>query len=250
MQLIAMLGGSSFLVICIVGGVRLLLLARRTGQLPERVLGLGLLLMGGVGTPLAAAARSPLEMSATLRLALMLLHGLTMAVGFGGFALFTQRVFRPNARWARLFAWTLPVAYLVFAGVIAIEPGGLAKATNVGGGGLGIGYTGMGVAGLLVLAWAAFEALRHVAVLRRRMRIGLADPVVIDRIQLWGGAMALGTMMSGATVVSSAMGIDLLGNATGMGFLAVLGVVAATGIYLAFLPPAFYLRWVAARQRS
>ncbi len=51
MQLLTAIGGGLFLVICVVGGLRLLLLAHRTRQLPERVLGLGLFLRGASECP-------------------------------------------------------------------------------------------------------------------------------------------------------------------------------------------------------
>ena len=47
MTILAALGGLSFLLVSIVGGARLLLLARRTRKLPEFVLGMGLFLLGG-----------------------------------------------------------------------------------------------------------------------------------------------------------------------------------------------------------
>jgi hypothetical protein len=245
-QLFAAVGGACFLLICVVGGGRLLLLARRTRQLPEFVLGLGLFLMGGIGTPASALARAPIEMSAATRALLMIGQGVILATGYGAFTLFTQRVFRPCERWAVLLAWALPGAVLASIAVMALEPDGVALATGRQPG-LSVGYFGQQVLGTLILAWTAWEALRYTAALRRRLQLGLADAVVTDRMRLWGSAMALSAAMASIMTIGSALGIDLMATMPGLALFAGLGVVAAGAIYLAFLPPRIYTDWVSAR---
>ena len=85
----------------IVGG-RLLLLARRTRQAPELMLGLDFLLIGGIGYPLAIAS-APLAASGWLLPAVVALVGSTTSshVGMLFHGLFTRAVFRPQERWAR-----------------------------------------------------------------------------------------------------------------------------------------------------
>lgn len=130
---------------------------------------------------------------------------------------------------------------------MAIEPDGAARALgHAANGALSTGYLTQQLAGLLVLAWTACEALRHAAALRRRLRLGLADPVVANRVQLWGGAMALSAGMAAFTTTGQVLGVDLMATTAGMAVISCLGVVAAGSIYLAFLPPRFYTAWVGA----
>ena len=69
MQLLAALGGGAFVLVSLVLSTRLLLLASRTRQLPELLVGLVLLLLGGVGYPLSTAGRF-LDPSSALAFAL------------------------------------------------------------------------------------------------------------------------------------------------------------------------------------
>jgi len=246
MQVFAAIGGACFLLICVVGGARLLLLARRTRQIPEFVLGLGLFFMGGIGTPASALARAPIDMPDWTRAALMVGQALIMATGYGAFALFTQRVFRRAERWASLLASALPGAMLLGIVVMALEPHGIARATSREPG-LSLGYVGQQLLGTAVLAWTGAEALRYRAALRRRLRLGLADAVVTDRVRLWGSAMTLAAVMGGLTTLSSLLGVDIMASVPGLAVIACLGVIAAGAIYLAFLPPRLYTDWVSAR---
>lgn len=217
LQVLAAVGGACFLAICIIGGARLLLLARRTGQLPERVLGMGLFLMGGIGTPAVSL-------------------------------LFTQRVFRPRERWAQIAAFLLPAAALVSVVGMMFEVDGVAKAVGrSASGSFGMGYLGQQISAAIILTWTAFEALSHSVALRRRLRLGLADAVIVDRIQLWGGAMAVAALMSAIWSVAYVQGLDPMASSMGMAVMAALGVAAAAGIYLAFLPPKLYVSWVRKR---
>ncbi len=243
MEVLAAIGGGSFLLVCIVGGVRLLLLARRTRQLPEFGLGLGLFLLGGVATPMGAAARSPLDLQPAISEAMLIAQSLMMAAGMGGFALFTQRVFRPGVFWARTLVLLIPLMMLVGAGTAALAPGGLVAA----GLELPPSFVLYLAGTLLALGWTGWESLRYARVLQRRMSIGLAEPVVVDRVRLWGIAMALSTVMSTLTIAASVAGIDLISTLSGAVIVGGLGFVAASAIYLAFLPPEAYMRWVKAR---
>ena len=59
MRLFAILSLVSSLLVATAVGLRLLLLARRTRQLPELALGMGLTLVGLLGMPPAALGRAP-----------------------------------------------------------------------------------------------------------------------------------------------------------------------------------------------
>ena len=95
MQIIAAIGGLSFIVASLVTGARLLLVARRTRQLPEFALGLGLFLMGGLGYPLTLLGELGTFLPDAARTASIASNQLSTVVGLTFFAFFTARVFRP-----------------------------------------------------------------------------------------------------------------------------------------------------------
>lgn len=239
MALLAALGGIAFLLLSIVGGARLLLLASRTRQLPELVLGFGLFAMGGIATPAGALARAPLEMGANTPALLLFVQSLIMALGTGGFTLFTQRVFRPTDRWAQALAIALPGAMLAAVVFIGVGPSYAGELANPGPATI-VGQLG----GLIALAWSGAESLRHARMMKRRIVLGLAEPAVENRLRLWGIAMLLATLMSSATVAAHLFGVSLLNTEAGAAGVGVGGVVAGGALYLAFFPPPFYLRWV------
>jgi hypothetical protein len=240
---LAALGGASFLLVCVVGGTRLLLLARRTRGLPETVLGGGLLVLGGFVTPLAALSRAETGLDPGVRGMFLALHLVLMALGMGGFAWFTQRVFRPDARWARALATGLPAAMLLCVPIVAIERGFAAAASGPGPGGVA-----HQVLSLAVLIRTAFEALRYALLLRRRLSLGLADAAVAQRVLLWGSGVGLATSMSAVTIAGELQGANPLTSVAGAAMMGAAGFAASSCIYVAFFPPRAYVRWVHSRR--
>ena len=112
MVIAAALGGACFLLVCIVGGSRLCRLSLRTRKFPELALGAGMLLMGGIATPLLALVKAPLGLPDETKVAILTTHLFMMALGMAGFARFTQSVFRPNVAWAKLLWVALPLGML------------------------------------------------------------------------------------------------------------------------------------------
>ena len=100
MELIRWLGFGAFLVSSSVIGVRLLAVARRTRQMPELLIGIGVLGMGPLGYGLAVfshtLASSSVLWSAALRGSAML----SMNVGAIAQYLVICLVFRPGVGWA------------------------------------------------------------------------------------------------------------------------------------------------------
>jgi hypothetical protein len=244
-----LLGTAAFVLVSAVIGVRLVLLSRRTGERPERYLGLGILgtAVLGYGLQIASAilrggieqTPDPTTLMVTLTGAGKVLHdaGLTLVL------LFVLTVFRRND----------PVARMVF---------GVAVST------LWIGMVGQGVVGgyrdlmardlfwwmeYAVIwtypLWGAFESLRYHGRMRKRVKIGLADPLVANRFLLWGLA-SLGTF----TATWLASWTSLLPDPTAAaGFqtfnylsTAAVGICTVVVYSLAFLPPAWYRRRIAA----
>jgi hypothetical protein len=242
METLAALGGGSFALASLVVGARLLLLAVRTGELPEFGVGVALFLMGGLGYPAAAVARGAPGIGVLPRVALEAAAMVCMVLGTSGIALFNWRVFRPGERGAARGVAALGAALVASFIWQAAAPGFLAAAENRGAG----LRTIEALAGVS-LAWAAIESTRYAVRLRRRLALGLADPLVADRVRLWSVAIVAALLLNGASQIAAGFGADIATWRYGGALIGPLGLVAALAMWLAFLPPARYRAYVLAR---
>jgi hypothetical protein len=89
--------------------------------------------------------------------------------------------------------------------------------------------------------WSAAESLLQHRMALRRQALGLADPVVASRFLLFAvyGLAATGILLANAAAVL--LGFNLATSLVVLGPSAVLGLAAGAAIYLAFLPPRWYL---------
>jgi hypothetical protein len=243
MELVAALGGLSFILASLVVGLRILLLARRTRQLPELVIGLSLFLAGGIAYPLIVLARMAVAWPESVRVGLFSLSMLLSGIGTLCACLFNQRVFRPDAGWAKALVLGTACVQAALMGFQVVTPGITAAALHNEGLGVRLFTTGHGVP----LLWASIESFRYAAQLARRVKLGLADPVIADRVRLWGISMASSLAINLAATIAALRGIDFAATALGAIVIAPLGLIAAGSVFLAFLPPQAYLRRVAAR---
>lgn len=238
MLLLAGIGGGAFVLASLIVSLRLLALARRSRGLPELLIGLGLLLMGGVGYPLSTTARvleGPLELKATL----FLIHAGLSLLGQSCVAVFNWRVFRPGDGWARALALGF-VASL--AGLLlwqGMAPGWLEFARSGAG-----PWSWLPLYSLVVLGWAGLESLAYYVKLRRRLALGLADAVTADRLRLWSIAMLAAFTTSATALTLRGFDVAMTPTLTGL-VVGPLGIVSASAMWLAFVPPQRYLRWVA-----
>lgn len=222
-------------------GARLLLLARRTRQVPEAALGGGLLLIATVGHPVAALSRSPALSDTTAGAAILALGLSIVSAGIVLKSVFTWRVFRAATPWAKaipaataaaLAAIVLGLAWTTVgagtASVHAIRPYGLAFVAVLG----------------LTFAWGGAESIHYWAMARRRQALGLCDPVLTNRFLLWGIASAAGAALCASIAAFLAVGIVYGRSPLALGTTAAFGAVISLSWYLAFVPPARYLRFI------
>jgi hypothetical protein len=209
---------------------------RRTRGLPELLLGTMLLSATVLGYPLAIATSRipPSEMWA--------LHFASQAlftVGYACLLLFTLRVFRANTPWATCLAGVTLLALVAGAAAYAIELSG----ENPRAPGELVGLTLLNSAAIAVAYfWTTLEAFRYHRQLRLRLRLGLSEVVVANRVLLWG-LMSLAAGM--AVIVSTAA--MLAGSFLSPPIVlacSVLGLVHAGCLFLAFHPPAWYRSWL------
>jgi hypothetical protein len=110
------------------------------------------------------------------------------------------------------------------------------------------------------LVWMAVEAFRYRGLLKRRLRLGLADPLVANRFLLWGVWASIVALMGASDPLARVWYFAITGSATvwqpevGRGIVVVvmaltsaLGLAAAASLFLTFFPTAAYRRWVASR---
>jgi hypothetical protein len=225
-------------------GVRMLLLARRTGGRPELLIGAGSVLVCGIGFPTSVASgfgKPAGEVSA----AFWVVSELCTQAGIVAFYLFTQQVFRPGVRWAQalvagMAVW-LPVGLAGAAQALAAAAPEVGSVAAVHGWLLWClaGYGG-------VFVWSALESLRQHGMARRRLALGLADPLVAHRFLLFALYSLAASVMLAANVVGVLLGHDISTSLVVLLPSGVLGVAAAAAMYLAFLPPGWYLARVRA----
>jgi hypothetical protein len=242
-RLLAALGGLAFVLASILLGIRLLRLAARTRQAPELCIGLALLLMGGLGYPLIMTARMAVRLGDPARVGLMAVAVVLMGVGTFAVGVFNRRVFRPTEGWALGVVIAAGLSMLACLALQLWHPGLEAAAFH----NRGLGFRLFLLHSGILTAWGACESLLAWSRLRRRLRLGLADPVVCERVLLWGIASVASAIVGLTSTVAGFLGINFAATALGAAVTAPLGLVAAGSMWLAFLPPAAYLRRVRAR---
>lgn len=240
--LFAALGGGAFVLASLVLGARLMGLSRRTGGMPERVMGLGLFLMGGVGYPVTLTALQGEGLPEGVRGALAVTGMLCNTVGMTAMAFFNRRVFRPDETWAALLLAGVALGYLVPLALQLFGPGVGSFVTTQEG-------PWQWTRGMAIVPtfWGGLESLRYHRMLRKRLELGMAEPVVVDRFRLWWIAMWTAAAISCVSTALELAGIAVARSPVGGILVGTLGMVVAASLWLAFFPPQAYLRRVAAR---
>ena len=236
MEIFAGLSVGLLILAALIVAIRTFALWRRTRGLPELLLSLMLTSATVLGYP--AIIASSLIPATQLRLLHVGSQAL-MAFGFTCLLLFTQKVFRPNALWARC---------LVAAAFLLLVAGGVAYFIEVHSANprpmgqlLGINLlntTPMAIA----YCWATLESLGYYRKLRLRLRLGLSDAVVVNRVLLWG----LMTLAAGIAVLIN-LAAMLAGSFLSAPVVLVsscFGIVHAACLFLAFHPPGWYTGWL------
>jgi hypothetical protein len=160
---------------------------------------------------------------------------------------FTWKVFRPDAAWAAALAWgSLAAGTVVAAGcvwAIATAPPDVPPSTAANG------SWGMALRVLFEIwyVWTAFESLLEYSKSRRRLALGLSDPVAANRFLLWG-AMGLYLALNGAfATLLEQNGMSPTEDSLAALVLAANGLGAAVLMLLTFFPPKSYCDWVRGR---
>jgi len=221
-------------------GVRVLRGAARSRGVPELLVGLYLLLSPPATSLLMRVDRFAPEAQPALA-----------ATASGGLALsavclcaFAWQAFRPRSARARA---AVAGAALLFAGLwTQMLVGALPLQSEVRS-------LANRVAMLAVYGWVFVECVLHWRMLRRRLRLGLGDPVVANRFLLfaaWSGVLGV---LPGLTLLVAYL-LDRSSESPYGGFFATVvrltGVTIYVAIWLSFLPPRAYTDWIRRRHEA
>jgi hypothetical protein len=238
----AAIGFVAFMVSSLVIGIRLLVLWSRSRRLPELLIACGILGIGPVGFALTLVATTSGDALPTFASVCLAAALLSTSAGAFATAIFNWRVFRPDSSGLRV---VVGIVAVLFVGAFVWEAitSGFADPNAAAS-----GFRPYSVLSTIILLWGAAESLRYFAMMRRRAKLGLADPLVTNRFLLWG----LGI---GAAGVGSAISVTVC-TVTGQHMLAIPwvtisnslhGLTAAVLMWVAFIPPGFYRRLVESR---
>jgi hypothetical protein len=237
----------AYTIVSAVVGVRLLLRSRASHGVPELLMGLSYVTAPALGYPMAiVAAMLP---NRALAIPVYVLGEVLLVFGCCCFLFFTVKVFRPGAQWA-IWGAAFGSAVLVYAGV-GITRAFLASADPAVISALALAPLGAMVLVLMLsYVWTAAEGIRYYRMMRKRMALGLADPVVTNRFFLWGcsGLTSLAWISVSALLMS--MGVNIGTDPIAVSCTSAGGVVNTVFLVLIFMPPTAYTRWLGRGARA
>lgn len=239
-------------------GARLLWRARRGGRGPELWLS-GYFLLGAFFSSLvsitvySSLGGGGLELDDATASRLLALFTFTSSVACLCVYAFTWRTFRADAAWPPAL---VGLAALTFAGswLHQLTTGGFVVQVVPGP-----AYWIERTAYCVGFAWLTLESLRYFGRLRKRVRIGLADPLLTHRFWLWGIwagatlALSLSDLCARIAYVwtTGETEVLLVDEALSIIYVtvaitALVGSLAAACLWLTFFPTRRYVGWVTA----
>jgi hypothetical protein len=218
-----------------IAGCRLLRLSGRTRERPELLLGLYLTfssqwyLLYNAPYFLGIEALPPLLGQGSEWIYIL---------GTIPYLLFLRSTFRPESAWAT--ALVIACALSLFAGaVVAILGDGISNSLD------DPSYLPMWVGYSLPCYWMCCEGAISDAAAKKRVRIGLCDPIVSNRYLLFAG-FGVCQIIGSAVELVWAYGNSAAGTALPLmdGLLGAAEIASVAVLWLAFFPPRVYRRWI------
>lgn len=230
-------------------GARLLLLYRRLKQPPELFLGLAYLLAGTLGWAVllvGALTTSPGQHVSEKYQAFSVVMG---DLGTFCFYLFVWYVFRRDSAVAKAL-----LALAALALVVSLAADTFVRGVTYGPPPGTVSTIAGSIARAFVFPWMAWEALGSYSAFRRRARVGLGNPLVQNRLLLWGlSALATFGISGTATALywtASDVADAVVKQNRATGLYGALGAVSALLLWLAFFPPERYQRFIEGRKEA
>jgi len=217
-------------------GTRLLWLAsRRSGGLPAWSCGFGFLFLAVFGGPAMALSGAGVGTAGEANLPLFSIGAISICFGIGSFLAFTLMTFRRQAKWA----WALSLLSMpLLAGTAIGMISGLASAAPdaPSAGAISLPGSLLGVLVMVCFAWLGTEGMIEWTKSKKRVALGLSDPVVSSRFFMWG---VFGLSTASLVVVTVALSLISPGanyGAPGQVLNAVIGLVGSISVMMAFFP--------------
>jgi hypothetical protein len=243
MQLFSLIAVGISCAVNLFMAVRLFLLARRTGELPELMIGGAFMAGGMIGYPFNVAASALAEASRPEMANASLITGqVGMALAAFFLLMSWERIFHPGNRVALVFVagWGALMGFVLVVNLKVMTPGSIEHLS------LPI-YWGLLVTQGVCYATLGWSSYQHSRRLERRSAIGLADPVVANRLLLWSCSNASITSSYLYAIVVGLMLYNGMGNFYQPILVVGFGLGSAFFITLAFFPPRAYLARIRGR---
>lgn len=228
-------------------GVRLLLRASRSHGVPELLAGISYVAAPALGYPMVIVAS--MLANRAIAIPIYVVGEILLVSGCCCFLFFTTKVFRPGAAWAVWMA-AFGSAVLLWSGyaitrayLSSTDPLEIAAHAR-------LGLTAMVSVLALSYVWTALEGLRYYRMMRKRMALGLADPVVTNRFFLWTCSGLTSVAWISFTAVMLAAGANLATNPLNVSATCAGGLANTVFLLLIFMPPASYTRWITRSARA
>lgn len=240
MNSLILVGFLAFFVVALVVGIRLLLLWGRTRQHPELLMGIGVLGIGPVGFGCMMIGTLSVSNPTLANLAFGI-GTLAVAVGVVAKCIFNWSVYRRDSVTARIA--TIGVGALMLAILtLHLIDGRWLPAAAMSWDSL---FRSLAQVGCLL--WGSGESLYYWSKMRRRLKLGLADSVVVNRFLMWGVGAGFAGAGTGIGVAAEILtGVPTLQIPWVVSTSSAFGFAAAVTIYLAFVPPDRYVRFIRA----
>jgi hypothetical protein len=217
-----------FTVTLFVVGVRLLSRGLATRARPELLLGAHTVLVTLGNVVIQGAVMVGLH-GTVVSDVVVRLGGTIVNAGYLAFAWFCVEVYRPEMPWLRKVCGALTLA------ILAVQPFGVMYARA---------YEPVFYAEFAFrvssYAWGSYEAFRFYAVMQRRTKYGMGDPMVQNRFLLWGIATSLALLILIAMEITfMATALSELGSRM-LTASAILSIPTAISVWITFFPPDWY----------
>jgi hypothetical protein len=241
LQLFSLVSIIAFSVVGATVGWRIGKIARRTGGAPERWIALCLLPICGFGYPLLVSAQAFAGGAALVAMSL----GIAASdFGLGCIFFFTRAVFRPGVRWLGPLLTSIVALLLFHWGALTVRLLEMRSPVIAFDFRLTLLVDAVSAVGF---GWAAVESLPYAAAPRRRAALGLADPLVANRLLLWGLVGLSTVAINFVNGLAAVRGLNMLQDPVTLLVTGVLGLANALALALAFLTPERYAAWIRGR---
>lgn len=228
------------LITCILAvyvGVRTLRLWRRTRMIPELSIGVSVLSIAIGGVVFAALGSMQAEHGGALPRGPVLVGIVALTVHLISCYAGTWQVYRAKTGWA--------TGLFVIGSLLAVAWAGLVMTASSTVWWLPVMLLVLRGGGML---WAAGEAFRYSTMLRRRVSLGLAEPMVAHRIWLWGVGAGAQTFVITMEIGCHALyGVSLAEFTAGIDAMAAFGLMGSIAVAFAFFPPRRYVDAIKSR---